>query len=374
MNTAAPPARRDALRPDGLLASDLWLDQPDALERIGRRVASGELTAEEGRNLEQLVRDGYLVFRPAIPEATLEEVLADVERIWKEQPPFLAWAYHSRLTRFAGRDHDKRKPSCRLADIHDFSPAAMALYLQAEIHRYISLIFESPAVATQSLFFEWGSQQALHRDPIHVQMEDPSSLLAAWIALEDIDPGSGPLTYVPGSHRLPYYQFEPGRYVHDWDKDGNDGIFAAQEWDRQHCERAGLAPVAFLPKKGEVLIWHHSLLHGGSVQTRPELTRKSFVIHFTRQDRSHRVVNRYDDPWSPGAPMDYSTTRQHRLGAAVGYESPLWGRFLEEARVIYDAGAAQLVRRVEAMEASFFWRLRNRWFALKRGLGLTAER
>ena len=30
-------------------------------------------------------------------------------------------------------------------------------------------------------------------------------LAAAWIAMEDIDPNSGPLVYYPKSHRLPHF-------------------------------------------------------------------------------------------------------------------------------------------------------------------------
>ena len=29
-----------------------------------------------------------------------------------------------------------------------------------------------------------------------------------WVALEDIDEGSGPVFYLPGSHRLPYVMTE----------------------------------------------------------------------------------------------------------------------------------------------------------------------
>ena len=39
------------------------------------------------------------------------------------------------------------------------------------------------------------------------------------------------------------------------------------------------------------------------------------------------------------------------------------------------ADEAEALRvRVQAMEASRFWKLRNAWFAVKRGLGLTEER
>ena len=52
-----------------------------------------------------------------------------------------------------------------------------------------------------------GSEQGLHRDTAFVVVDPPMSLVAAWIALEDVAAGSGELTYVPGSHRLPEYLF-----------------------------------------------------------------------------------------------------------------------------------------------------------------------
>jgi ectoine hydroxylase-related dioxygenase (phytanoyl-CoA dioxygenase family) len=36
----------------------------------------------------------------------------------------------------------------------------------------------------------------------------------------------------------------------------------------------------FLPKKGDMLIWHANLLHGGSPITKPNKTRKSMVAHY----------------------------------------------------------------------------------------------
>lgn len=358
--------RVGGLRPDGLLETDLWIDQPDAVERIASRESTGELTAEEAESLRRLVRDGYFVFRPAIPERVLDAVNEDADRVWREQPPYVAYAYRSRLRRFSGRDADNRKPSCRIADLHADSAAALALYLEPQIHRYVEICFGAPALATQSLYFEWGSQQALHRDPIHVQAEHPADLLAAWIALEDIAADSGPLMYVPGSHRLPYYQFEPGRYVHDFARDGEAGILAAQAFDDAQCRAAGLAAIPFLARRGEVLIWHHSLLHGGSVLENPQRTRKSFVVHFTRRDRWHEAANRYEDPWGPPVPMRYATRRLLEAPGAAGCESPLWARFREEATELYRRGGPLLSDRVAAMEASRFWKLRNQWFAIKR--------
>ena len=40
----------------------------------------------------------------------------------------------------------------------------------------------------------------------------------------------------------------------------------------------------FLAKKGDVLIWHANLFHGGEPHKNPEKTRKSMVLHYYNTD------------------------------------------------------------------------------------------
>jgi len=40
----------------------------------------------------------------------------------------------------------------------------------------------------------------------------------------------------------------------------------------------------FMPKKGDVLLWHANFIHGGSEVAEPELTRKSLVCHYFSND------------------------------------------------------------------------------------------
>jgi len=40
----------------------------------------------------------------------------------------------------------------------------------------------------------------------------------------------------------------------------------------------------FLPKKGDFLIWHANLLHGGAPITKQGKTRKSMVCHYFAKD------------------------------------------------------------------------------------------
>ncbi len=388
-DTARTSGPAPDLGPDGLLASDLWLDREDAPEEIARRHERGEIDDREAANLEAFWRDGYFVFPLEVDEGLFGALDRDVDRLWTEQPPWVAYAYQSLLTRFSGIDGDKRRPSSRIGDLHEFSTPALELYLQPQLFRYVELIFGEPAVATQSLYFQWGSQQALHRDPIHVRMTPPAHLVAAWIALEDIQPGCGELRYVPGSHRLPYYELAPGRFTFDHKLDSQEQVLEGQQWDLERCAERGLEPVVLRCRRGECLVWHHSLLHGGTYPTDPGLTRKSFVVHYT--SRAHRAAtqNTYIDPYArpePGEPDPpvrvYRSELTHRMGGRHGFVSPLVAGLPEETRERFAlaAAAARRIaeldgaldasrREIEAMRASRFWKLHDAWWRLRRAVG-----
>ena len=309
------------LNSDGQLYSELWLDHPRAHQRIAKRQRRGELTAERAEQLRQFSEKGYLILSLDLDEEVYTAIDGAVDGLWRDRPADVAYAYHSLLTRFADADADHRKPSCRIADLHTVCDEALELYLHPEIFEVIDLIFGEPTVATQSLYFEWGSQQGLHRDPVYVQMSPPSHLAAAWIALEDIGPDCGPLVYVPGSHRLPYYQFAPGRYLFDHGLDGDDELKASQAWDERHCVEAGLELETLTCRRGDVLIWHHSLLHGGSYPTDPALTRKSFVVHYSTLASMPRVLNSYVRPGAE--PEIFASEKILERDGCHGFDSPL---------------------------------------------------
>ncbi len=317
---------------DGRLASDLWVDQPGAAERVAARQRRGELSAEQADGLRHFVEHGYLVFRGGMGEAAIAGALADVDRVWREPPPDLAYAHSGALRSFVYADEAReRRPSYRIADLHSHSDAALELYLDPAIFAWVRLLFAEEPVATQSLFFEYGSQQALHRDPVFVQTTPPSHLVAAWIALEDVGPDCGPLVYVPGTHRLPYHQFEPGEHRFDTGRYGEREAHAMADFDREQMERHGLRPVAFTCRRGDVLVWHASLLHGGSPVRDPTLTRRSFVVHFsTLADyklRRQGIVELVADE-SGGQverPRILETERVLERGGCRGFDSPMRG-------------------------------------------------
>lgn len=265
------------------LYSDLWVDAPNAVDAIEQQLGDGFIDQTEAHRLEELVQSGFLRFSlSASKHATIDQLLEDVEQLWHASPHDVAYAYDSPAKRMSRANvENERRPRYRLHDIHSHSEASLDLYLDDEIFQTVELIYGEPAVAIQSLFFEYGSQQEMHRDPVVVPTAPASHLLAAWIALEDIHPDCGPLQVVPGSHRLPYYEFAPGEFMYDASRMGAEDVERALAWDRAQCAHAGLSTEPYLANKGDVLVWHHSLLHGGAAPVNPQLTRRSLVVHFS---------------------------------------------------------------------------------------------
>ncbi len=309
--------------------SSLWIDQSDAHERIEARLASGEVSSETAAELRHFVDQGYLVFTLDADPALFAEVTDFADGCWREKPGDLAYAYDgpARLMTHADEAHD-RHSGYRIHDLHSHCAAARSLYLNRQIFDWVNLLFGEEAVAIQSLYFEFGSQQTLHRDPVVVPINADGHMIAAWIALEDIHPDCGPLVYIPGSHRLPYFETRPGDYRFDAQHMGPELVERGMAWEEEQRRRHGLEPRLFTPRRGEVLLWHASLTHGGSEVRDPRLTRKSLVVHFSSRSTydvrySTRVAELVDgeERWQP---VRESRELLERDGCR-GFQNPMLG-------------------------------------------------
>jgi ectoine hydroxylase-related dioxygenase (phytanoyl-CoA dioxygenase family) len=105
-------------------------------------------------------------------------------------------------------------------------------------------------------------------------------MCGVWIALQDVQAESGPLIYFPGSHRLPYLS---ARSL-GLDREAVMGEAHPQRlfepsW-QQAVNEHGFEKQQFLPKRGELLIWHANLLHGGEPVQEKSSRRWSQVNHY----------------------------------------------------------------------------------------------
>ena len=147
----------------------------------------------------------------------------------------------------------------------------------------------------QSINFYESSQQKTHSDSIHMTTFPQGNIIAVWIALQDVGPQDGPLHYYPGSHKLPYIMNKDFDNLSTKFKLGNKSYQDYEDKIEQIIkDNSQLKKEIFLPKKGDVLIWHANLLHGAEAKTNPKSSRKSMVFHFYASDAIayHEITER----------------------------------------------------------------------------------
>jgi phytanoyl-CoA dioxygenase PhyH len=308
----------------------IWLDENSAQRAISEKQRTDQITAAEAANLKKFSEDGYFIAPIDLTAGDAATIDRDVDRLWRERPSDVAFAYDSPPRRFSEAvPAADRRPRYRIHELHSASDMALHLYLHPLLHRYATLLLGETAVATQSLYFEFGSQQALHRDSTVVPTPEFGRLVAAWIALEDIAPESGPLMYVPQSQRFPFYEFSPDRYIYDPTADSARDVTAAMTYYNSQLEESGLPVKHFLARRGEVLVWHSALMHGGAPPANETRTRKSFVIHYStlRTHRTRECAVREVIDGVDGESV-FSTDRILDRDGARGFANPLHGKMI----------------------------------------------
>ncbi|MBU6163115.1 MAG: phytanoyl-CoA dioxygenase family protein [Myxococcales bacterium] len=172
-------------------------------------------------------------------------------------------------------------PHLRLCDFHNTSAVGKSLSLSRPIVEFLGHVFRSRVVAMQTLTFIHGTEQPLHQDHAYVVSEIPSHLAASWIALEDVRPEAGPLIFYPASHQVKQFNWGNGMFLND-ESTRDELDFAAYLQDE--VDRVDLEPKYELAKKGDVFLWHATLVHGGSAVKTPGTTRRSLVTHYSTLD------------------------------------------------------------------------------------------
>ncbi len=249
-----------------------WLDRSDALDQVGHLESERSITRYEADQLRKWVRDGYVIEEALLDAHTLDGVWSEYQSTLESgalQPPA--------EPHFAGDEVPGR-----VLNPHEKVPAIDRLMRDPRLRHVTELLLGAQSIPFQSISGHKASQQPTHSDSIHMTTYPEGYLVAMWIAFEDIHPGSGPLVYYPGSHRLPVlHATEVGISPIDFNKWGY------REFEVKYTPAIGrliesehLEPSHFHAKRGDVLFWHANLLHGGSARTDFTKTRRALVFHF----------------------------------------------------------------------------------------------
>jgi len=223
------------------------------------------LPSDVQRIARALHDNGYAVID--FPDDKFEELSSSIRSRYAPRADELdAW-------RLKGKD-------LRSLDCWPSDPEVRRIASNAKIMRLLEQLYGKRAVPFQTLVFPVGSQQRAHSDAAHFDSSPQGFMCGVWLALEDIDYDNGPLIYYPGSHRWPHFSNEhlginawhlPSRLAHgdDYERLWQDMI-----------DLYGAKPERFTAKKGQAILWHARLLHGGDKQHDQTRTRFSQVTHY----------------------------------------------------------------------------------------------
>lgn len=183
----------------------------------------------------------------------------------------------------------------RVQDAWRFDEDVHAVAANPAILGLLTKLYGRRAFPFQTLNFPAGTQQALHTDSVHFSSIPERFMCGVWLAMEDVGPDSGPLTYVPGSHRWPVlsnvmigrrgWQSKLRSAQHPYTEAWN-ALIAAEKAQQE----------TFEARKGQALIWCANLLHGGARRKDPGLTRWSQVTHYYFDDCIYYTPAFSDEP------------------------------------------------------------------------------
>lgn len=166
------------------------------------------------------------------------------------------------------------------------SPTMLSLGLCPQLSEPLSVLLNESPLLHLALTGWVSTERNWHQDSYLNPPNVWSSYVAAWVALEDINRNAGPFEFVPGSHR-----WEVLRQDKLFNKIGQEMATnpswpsLTQEEVARICEdkikEMGVKPLSFLPKKGDVLLWHSNLLHRGTEPKNSELLRKALILHYS---------------------------------------------------------------------------------------------
>lgn len=261
--------------------------------RAEPKIAVVPKPALDAKDLSFFLENGYLVIRKMFSDEEVAAVNAAVDRAWKDRSIYnnltiSAFTGTPQYTETYLRNCDPaaRKFRHKLNHLYLYDARVLDLLMSDKLQNVLTELLDGTPLVFNGLNMEQGTEQRMHIDTFYMPPRTFGKMVATWLALEDIHPDSGPLSYYPKSNHIPAYKFSHGGI---WANHEEMPAFDAY-YDQELAKR-GLKPVDFCPRKGDLFIWHAQLYHGGGKINDPERSRKSMVNHFwTLEDYPKEAV------------------------------------------------------------------------------------
>lgn len=222
---------------------------------------------------------GYVVFRGVVPAGMADNARA----AWAaELKPHRGYVYRQTTAKpEVNRVNDRgfvMNPVLNLQDLETrhfagLKQATLDIFACAPLRRAVEALLGSAPKLVQSMYFEGNSATWAHQDTYYLDSEHIGTMVAAWIALEDIAPGAGRFYIYPGSHKV-----DVGKNGGDFDIAFNHDRYKQLIIDliadfKLECRAPAL-------RQGDVLLWNARTIHGSLETNQPDRSRSSLTAHF----------------------------------------------------------------------------------------------
>lgn len=217
--------------------------------------------------LNEFQKNGYVILKNFFPQERITVINTEVEQMLSNGE--LKLRYQNRKIMFS----------------HMRVPSVRALGSDPHLIQILEALLDGSVTLYQSINFPYkGSEQRMHSDSVHLTTYPKGGMLGVWIALEKINDDNGPISYLPGSHQLPYLMNDAYDNEGSFLNLGQHDYTAYEEMIQKEMAQQQFEKKIFHANPGDVLIWHANLIHGGEPHKDQNRTRKSLVMHYFKDD------------------------------------------------------------------------------------------
>ncbi len=230
---------------------------------------SGSFSSVSDTEIQYFHNHGYLVIDDAFTHDEIQDALDGMVYLMDgNNPDFRAIQYEPKLSQQkAEMDTDERRDAVRkIFSFVNHEPRLNALAAHAGLLGVLHRIMEDTPVLFQDMalvkpkFF--GSEKPWHQDCAYFNLEEGTTVVGVWIALDEATAENGCMHIIPGSHN-------EGPMIH----------FKRRDW--QICDtHVPIARDTMVPlQPGGCLFWHGLLHHGSPVNQSPH-RRRALQFHY----------------------------------------------------------------------------------------------